>query len=99
RPHRPTLLPTRRSSDLPSVAQELFALVHILTPRTILSRNLRLPSPEFDRNLNPGDKSLIVIFGIFLFGKPEQRSNGNAGDLVARSEEHTSELQSRGHLV
>src|SRR5690625_6353054 len=53
-------------------------------------------------NLQPGylSAALMLIAGAMLARAPWP-SESYAGDsvLVARSEEHTSELQSRGHLV
>src|SRR5690625_6776493 len=60
---------------------------------------------DLDEALNIGDRIILLKDGeIVQDGTPEEILTAPADDYVAkfiegRSEEHTSELQSRGHLV
>src|SRR5690625_7069448 len=45
---------------------------------------------------HPGDRTLVDACGVFMVFMPHAQ---RVQDRHGRSEEHTSELQSRGHLV
>src|SRR2546422_7914131 len=62
-----------------------------LFPYTTLFRSRDTPPPPERRHLGPGRTSVGCGRG--------QWARGRAGHRAARSEEHTSELQSRLHLV
>src|SRR2546429_2682164 len=89
RPPRSTLFPTRRSSDL--------------------RRSNVLANPPFLRNahLEIGTGAgasavrieLHLVGGSALVGHDELRKIARYAQAIGRSEEHTSELQSRLHLV
>src|SRR5439155_26207982 len=95
-PHVLHSFPTRRSSDLQGVEQVIAgdaaaptdargrAILHFVPPRLRYFAAADLLDPEFDPTQFSGR---IVLLGVTWLG------------IVDRSEEHTSELQSRGHLV
>src|SRR5439155_21953068 len=78
--------PTRRSSDLPQA--------HVTVPAVQL-RLGRLPAAPEQRPLNP---LLRWMFLLLVFSIPFEYPD-RSFPIEIRSEEHTSELQSRGHLV
>src|SRR5687768_17916995 len=83
RPPRSTLLPTRRSSDLKLVRQ---------------ARQFWQALGDFDpRDVRPDRLERPAVFDRRLGLEVEQVQM--ARPAVGRSEEHTSELQSRLHLV
>src|SRR5690625_6242162 len=67
-----------------------------LLPCTSLFRS-RLPSKDIEREHRPPDP-LVPEPGQVLVHRPRGERQGPPGGHL-RSEEHTSELQSRGHLV
>src|SRR5207253_8822165 len=85
--HPPDLpsFPTRRSSDLPP--ETLAAFRDHGRPRPSLETDLTEAMDTLD-DLDKAGISLREVTGDLL-----------ADEVVERSEEHTSELQSRGHLV
>src|SRR5690625_5483864 len=54
---------------------------------------------RLDRSRPPGHSLTVSAARSGLDGRFEQLREGIGGRLEVRSEEHTSELQSRGHLV
>src|SRR5207253_11433459 len=76
--------PTRRSSDLPALTP-CTPLGCVMLIRDVLGENL-------------AGKRAVVVGRSNLVGKPVAQLLLQA-DCTVRSEEHTSELQSRGHLV
>src|SRR3989449_4247945 len=87
RPPRSTLFPTRRSSDLDPAAPR--ARTTLMTRGGIVGSELPRLRAEVI-SLTPGDTLIFATDGI---------KDGFSDGLPARSEEHTSELQSRLHLV
>src|SRR5207253_10983058 len=85
--------PTRRSSDLLGGFLERLRRNEARLPR---QRVDRVPLPVVPSRLNrvAADVALLAALDLVLLDHL-QRSVGD----VDRSEEHTSELQSRGHLV
>src|SRR5690625_6085102 len=76
--------------------------------RNCITETPRLPSPAFKAKALPfslrGKKKLILAMEEAKLAPPRPQSKANTtnikyGVLGSRSEEHTSELQSRGHLV
>src|SRR5207253_10867395 len=95
--HLPSF-PTRRSSDLDA---DRTGVQHLRArPRARAPDRARLADPLTEEAApDPGDRG-----GDARVHRPAVRARGRAapGDpatVRARSEEHTSELQSRGHLV
>src|SRR5690606_41944113 len=83
--------PTRRSSDLGDVVARAAAAI---VERTRLTPDFPAPGVLF-RDLTP---VLGHPASLLLVAQAVARLGGQA-DLMARSEEHTSELQSRENLV
>src|SRR5690606_41931724 len=81
--------PTRRSSDLFMIRQLAQALLHVgADPLCIADQIVLLDDPEvFERDSR---RNRMATGGIAM---------AERADAVARSEEHTSELQSRENLV
>src|SRR5207253_11421183 len=79
--------PTRRSSDLPRSALNSSSFARIML--NARDRGSRLSNPKMPRSLARSG----VQSSIFASAGPGRATAGR------RSEEHTSELQSRGHLV
>src|SRR5690554_7502781 len=97
----PHSFPTRRSSDLPPLARitksavslGLFSKVsvHFFLPGSSITSFLSQITVSFSKLFNKiALKSFLFISGL---------SNRFSGFTFFRSEEHTSELQSRPHLV
>src|SRR5207253_5641880 len=95
----PHSFPTRRSSDLvfkvrsPSLTTTLFFLCHKL-PTTRLASSPWTLRPKASATRSSRRRSILSI-GASLMSLARR----NPAPLPDRSEEHTSELQSRGHLV
>src|SRR5690625_7053695 len=84
-PQLSTLFPTRRSSDLQYIEGRI-AVNNVSSPA--------LPEAAI---VGEGEESYIFIKTGEASRQEESREDAN--DNSWRSEEHTSELQSRGHLV
>src|SRR5439155_25659107 len=83
--------PTRRSSDL------LLGAQHAASPQSAMPGAALTPQDSALHALNrlaygprPGDVPRVAAEGVM---------RSHAWNVAGRSEEHTSELQSRGHLV
>src|SRR5437870_7189119 len=63
------------------------------------SSNLRRNSGSRRRTRRGGGRGGGLVQNPMMDGKQRQLQTVGDADLVVRSEEHTSELQSRGHLV
>src|SRR5207253_5341866 len=91
--------PTRRSSDLQPGTEEFEALVRDCTASDIKNKFRQLESltPK-GRRSEIGSVSRLVnsVFRAAAF-RARCRGGFNLGQFYQRSEEHTSELQSRGH--
>src|SRR5207253_9370211 len=85
----PPPFPTRRSSDL--------AVLLVLATPLAAQQQAPPPKPWF-LYLRDGGQSPLYLFASYSFGVPTVMI-GTLVDTPHRSEEHTSELQSRGHLV
>src|SRR5439155_10829839 len=91
--------PTRRSSDLPR-SRAIIELLYATGIRVSELCNLNLldVGDEVIRVRGKGNKERIVpIAPSTLLTIDAYLTNHPADDLITRSEEHTSELQSRGH--
>src|SRR5207253_11137957 len=91
--------PTRRSSDLPTDGAELR---EVTRSRARLVDAYEAERGRIERDVHDGAQprltSLTLQLGLAKLDVPDD--SPAAGPLaIARSEEHTSELQSRGHLV
>src|SRR5690625_6666611 len=82
-PPRSTLFPTRRSSDLDSEGGQTGTLVELNSETDFVAKN--------DKFVALGDEAVAAAV--------ESGAEEPADHAETRSEEHTSELQSRGHLV
>src|SRR5207253_9707387 len=84
--HTPLSFPTRRSSDLSGYT---------------VAAQARSPNvaPAFRPRCQTGPRSAPCDNAASSREGPWRRRNAGCGSLSERSEEHTSELQSRGHLV
>src|SRR5690625_5309063 len=80
--------PTRRSSDL---SQNEAAQKHLLNMQEEMDK-----TGAWEANTEA--KTILTKLGVTDFDKPVSELSGGQQKRV-RSEEHTSELQSRGHLV
>src|SRR5439155_17130552 len=92
--HRPPLdppsFPTRRSSDLAlEVTGARRSSIPARVMRVLTQVGLAAKAQAYPRELSGGEQQRVAIarVGLRFGGEPD------------RSEEHTSELQSRGHLV
>src|SRR5207253_4811273 len=91
--------PTRRSSDLRTKADaESFRDLATYEAYTCLKPGSTLEKPEIDRD-EAGRVRYAWKRGTPPVGPQQQANLVRSGKLKIRSEEHTSELQSRGHLV
>src|SRR5690625_7055862 len=85
-----SFFPTRRSSDL------IFSFIWgVILINSILSYPSRGP---YGKSYYRGNCTGYIIRDLLLYYKPKKFLECFAGGGT-RSEEHTSELQSRGHLV
>src|SRR5207253_5704765 len=96
-PTRPTLFPSRRSSDLGFYPGETVE-AHLNLRGRWLRRHGRPVALDTDRDsiLAYQSKGRGDPDGLTQFGRALRELDST---LILRSEEHTSELQSRGHLV
>src|SRR5690606_40116706 len=97
-PHLPSF-PTRRSSDLPMMASARRS-----TPQTfnryayVLNRPLSLVDPT-GMEAEDDCKRKGTVCPEFYPVPDNGQTPGSLGEVTVRSEEHTSELQSRENLV
>src|SRR5690606_40988089 len=92
-PPAPPRFPTRRSSDL--TADPLTGVLNRRALFDSIDIALREPEPR------TGDDTVLALIDLDHFKTINDTHGHDIGDqlLVARSEEHTSELQSRENLV
>src|SRR5439155_13556755 len=91
-PPRSTLFPTRRSSDLHYGPIDYQAASYYSAPKT------KKPLGSLD-DVDPELLKTYEKLGIPLYEAAERFLRLGRRVVAGRSEEHTSELQSRGHLV
>src|SRR5207253_11385625 len=96
-PHNSPLpsFPTRRSSDLNCLdfVETLFGALLVGIP--VLTINARFKTRELAHVLDEGDLVAVVTSDLVA----DYVDYAALLESACRSEEHTSELQSRGHLV
>src|SRR5207244_12042573 len=89
-PHLPSF-PTRRSSDLGRLREKPAGVVRLIAPPVAIAMALSPKLAKFARDYPD------VVLDITT--EDDSRRDLVAGRFDARSEEHTSELQSPDHLV
>src|SRR5439155_26889897 len=86
--------PTRRSSDLPAIYQDVNGVRRAIAGDYVVlgPRRVGFQVAAYDRS-RPLIIDPVLLYSTYLGGSGFEVIRGY------RSEEHTSELQSRGHLV